>query len=152
MTSSILTLTIALAYFLFFLIFICFLFLLDNIFIYISNVVSFPDPPSPTKKKNKTKTLSLPCSSCSPTHSLLLPGPDILLHWGIESSQDQGPLLSMMTNKAILCYICSWSHGSLHVYSLVGGSGPGSSGGTGWSILLFLLWGCKPFQLLGSFL
>ena len=58
-----------------------------------------------------------PPSPCSPTNSLPLPGPGILLHWGIESSQDQGPLLSMMTNKAILCYICSWSHGSLHVYS-----------------------------------
>jgi hypothetical protein len=26
---------------------------------------------------------------------------------------------------------------------------PGSYGGTGWFILLFLLWGCKPLQLLG---
>ena len=29
------------------------------------------------------------------------------LHWGIELSQDQGPLLPLMTYKAILCYICS---------------------------------------------
>ena len=36
-----------------------------------------------------------------------------------------------MSDKAILCYICSWSHGSLHVYSLVGGLVSGSSGGTG---------------------
>ena len=49
-------------------------------------------------------------------------------------------------------YICGWSHGSLHVYTLVGSLVPGSSGGTGWSILLFLLWGCKPFQLPGFFL
>jgi hypothetical protein len=55
-------------------------------------------------------------SPCSPTHSLLLPGPGIPLHWGIESSQDKGPLLPLMTNKAILCYMCSWSHESLHVY------------------------------------
>ena len=34
-----------------------------------------------------------------------------------------------MSEKAILCYIYSWSHGSLHVYSLVGGLVPGSSGG-----------------------
>jgi hypothetical protein len=27
--------------------------------------------------------------------------------------------------------ICVWSHGSLHVYSLVGGLVPGSSGGRG---------------------
>jgi hypothetical protein len=26
-----------------------------------------------------------------------------------------------MSNKVILCYICSWSYRSLHVYSLVGG-------------------------------
>jgi hypothetical protein len=25
----------------------------------------------------------------------------------------------LMADKAILCYIYSWSHGSLHVYSLV---------------------------------
>jgi hypothetical protein len=56
-----------------------------------------------------------------------------------------------MTHKAILCYICSWNHGSLHVSSLVGGLVPGSSGGTGWFILLFLLLGCKPVQILGSF-
>ena len=41
-----------------------------------------------------------------------------------------------MPNKAILCYICSWSHVSLNVYSLVGGLVPGSSGGSGWLILL----------------
>jgi hypothetical protein len=34
-----------------------------------------------------------------------------------------------MPNKAILCNICSWSQESLHVYSLVGGLVPGSSGG-----------------------
>ena len=38
-----------------------------------------------------------------------------------------------MLNKAILCIICSWSHRSLHVYSLVGGLVPGSSRGLlGW--------------------
>jgi hypothetical protein len=58
----------------------------------------------------------------------------------------------LMSHKAILCYICCWSLESLHVYSLVGGLVPGSSGDTGWFILLFLLWGCKPLQLLGSFL
>jgi hypothetical protein len=33
---------------------------------------------------------------------------------------------------------------------LVDGLVSGSSGGTGWLILLFLLWGCKTLQLLGS--
>jgi hypothetical protein len=31
------------------------------------------------------------------------------------------PLPSVMPDKTILCYISSWSHGSLQVYCLVGG-------------------------------
>jgi hypothetical protein len=65
----------------------------------------------------------------TPTYSLLPPQPGILLHWAIKPSQDQGPLLPMIPDKAILCYLCSWSHESLHVYSLIGGLVPGSSGG-----------------------
>ena len=56
-----------------------------------------------------------------------------------------------MSEMVIFYYICCWSRGSLHVYSLVGGLIPGSSGGIGWYILLFLLWGCKPLQSLGPF-
>jgi hypothetical protein len=112
-------------------------------FIYISNAIPFPGFPSEIP-------LSPPYSPCSPTHTLPLPGPGTPLHWGIEPSQDQGPLLSLMTYKDILCYICSWSHGSLHVYCLVGGLVPGSSGGPGWFILFFL-WGCKPLQPLISY-
>jgi hypothetical protein len=84
-----------------------------------------------------------------PTHSHLpsLAFPTL----GNEPSQNQWPLLPLRANKATLCYMCSWSHGSLHVYSLVGGLVPGSSGDTGWFILLFLLWNCKPLQLLGAF-
>jgi hypothetical protein len=119
-------------------------FLLNIFFIYISNVIPFlislPKPPVPSP------------SHCSPTHLLMLPDPGIPLHRGIEPSQDQGPSLPLMMNRAPFCYICGWSHGSLHVYSLVGDLVPGSSGGTGWFLLLFLLWGCKPLQLLGSFL
>jgi hypothetical protein len=37
----------------------------------------------------------------------------------------------LMSYKAILCYTCNWSHGSLHVYSLVGGLVPGRYGGLG---------------------
>jgi hypothetical protein len=48
---------------------------------------------------------------------------------GIEPSQDQGPLLPLMPDKAILCYLCNWSHGSLPVYTLVGGLVTGNSGG-----------------------
>jgi hypothetical protein len=83
--------------------------------------------------------LFLPLSPCSPINPLPLPGPGIPLHSSTKPLQDQGPLLPWMTDKAILCYICGWSHGSLHVFSLVGGLVSGSSGGTGWFILLFLL-------------
>jgi hypothetical protein len=80
----------------YFFIFIFYTFLLDIFFIYISNVILFPGFPS-------ENPLSPPLSACSPTHPLLLPGPDIPLYWGIEPSQDQGPLLPLMTKKAILC-------------------------------------------------
>jgi hypothetical protein len=56
----------------------------------------------------------------------------------------------LMIEQAILCYICWWSHGSLHVCSLVGGLVPGNSGSTGWFILLFCLWGCKSLHLLNT--
>jgi hypothetical protein len=77
----------------------CFLpFLIAVFFTYISNVIPFPGFPS-------ENSLSYPLSPCSPTHPLLLPCPGIPLHWGIEPSQDQGPLLSLMSNKANLCYV-----------------------------------------------
>jgi hypothetical protein len=75
-------------FFFFFILF--FLFILDIFFIYISNVIPFPGFPS----KNP---LSHSSSPSSPTHPLLLPGPGIPLHWGIEPSQDQGPLLPLMS-------------------------------------------------------
>ena len=56
-----------------------------------------------------------------PTYPLPSHHPSILLCWGIKTSQDQGPPLPLMTDKAIHCYISNWSHGSLRVYSLVGG-------------------------------
>jgi hypothetical protein len=39
----------------------------------------------------------------------------------VKLSQNQESLLQLMSKKAILCYICGWSHGILHVYSLVDG-------------------------------
>ena len=63
-----------------------------------------------------------------PVHPLPPPYSGIPIYWGIEPSQDQGPLLPLMPDKAILCYIRSWSHGSLHVYYWVGGLVPRSSG------------------------
>ena len=68
-----------------------------------------------------------------------IPGPGIPLYWDIEPSQDQGPHLPLMTDQAILCYICSQSRESHHVFSLIDGLVPGSSGVTGQFILYFLV-------------
>jgi hypothetical protein len=95
-------------------------FLLDILFIYILNVIPFPNPPPETLYPIPWP----PASVRVCPHLLLPPCPHIPLHWDIEPSWDQGPLLSLMLDKAILCYIYSWSHGSLHVYSLVGGLYP----------------------------
>lgn len=121
-------------------------FLLDILFIYISNAICFPSFPS-------ENPLSHPTSSCfyegapSPTYPLLPPHPSIPLHWCIKLSQDQGPLLPLMPNEAILCYIGSWSHWLLHVYTLVVGLVLGNSGGRGiWLVVTSVL------QLLQSFL
>jgi hypothetical protein len=63
-----------------------------------------------------------------PIHPLLLPHPGIPLHWDIEPSQDSGPLLPLISDKAIFCYKGGWSHRILHVFSLLGGLVPASSG------------------------
>ena len=105
-------------------------FLLVILFIYISSVIPFPSFAS----TNPLSHFPSPCfyeTASTLIHPLLLHHPIIPLHWVIESSQDQVPLLLLMPDKAIFCYKCSWSHGSLHVYSLVGDLVPGSSGGSG---------------------
>jgi hypothetical protein len=68
-------------------------------------------------------------------HPFLPHHPGILLLWGIEPLQEEGPPIPLIPDKAALCYVCSWSHGTLHVYSLVGGLISGSFGGgclVGW--------------------
>ena len=52
-----------------------------------------------------------------------------------------------MPDKAILYYICNWSH----VYSLIDGLVPVSFGRSVCLILLFFLWVYKPLHLLQSF-
>ena len=115
---------------------------MDILFIYISNVIHITDFPSriPLSHSSYASMRVLPL----PTH---LPPPHCLgipLHWGIKFSQDQGLLLPLMFNKATLCYMCSWKHGLLHVYSLIGDLLSGSSGRgvvvvSGWLILLLYL-------------
>jgi hypothetical protein len=51
----------------------------------------FQNPPTPS-------SLSPPPSPCSPANPLPLPGLGIPLYWGLEPSQDQEPLLPLMTD------------------------------------------------------
>jgi hypothetical protein len=68
-------------------------------FFYISNIIPFPS-------FSFGNPLSHPPSSYfyevapTPTHPLLPPCPGIPLHWSIQPSQDQRPLLPLMFNKA----------------------------------------------------
>jgi hypothetical protein len=131
--------------------FYSFRFLLDIFFIYISNVIPFS---SYSRPQNPLQT-SFPCFSEGvppTTHPFPPPHLSIPIHRGIEPSQDQEPPFLLMPNKAILCYIYGWSHGSPHVYSLFCGLLTLRSGVSGWLILLFFLCGCKSLQLLHSFL
>ena len=99
-----------------------------------------PDFPSAKPPSHPPHLLLLwGCSLIHLTHPLRPHRPGIPPRWSIKPPQDQGPGLSLMPDKAILCYICSWSYSSLHVYSLVGGLVPGSSGESGKLILLFFL-------------
>ena len=92
-----------------------------------------------------------PHSPCSPTYQLLLPCPNFPQRWGIKHSQDQGPLLSLMSHKDILCYICGWSLESLHVYTLVGDLLPASTRSSGWSYCCSFSGAANPFSSLGPF-
>jgi hypothetical protein len=58
-------------------------------------------------------------------HPLLHPHAGIPYTGVSKPSEYQASLLPLMSYKAILCYICGWSHGSLHVYSLVSALVPG---------------------------
>jgi hypothetical protein len=85
------------------------------------------------------------CSSTHPPTPTSLPS--IPLHWDIYQA-----FIGPRTSPPI----DAWQdHPLLHMqleYSFVDGLVPRSSRGSGWLILLFFLWGCKPLQLLQSFL
>jgi hypothetical protein len=92
--------------------------LLIILFIYISTVI----PPSWFPLCKPSIPSPHPCvyeGAPPPTHPLLPHSPKVPLHWGIRPLQEQGPLLPLMPDKTVVCYIFSWSPGSLHVYSLV---------------------------------
>ena len=103
-----------------------FLFLLIFFYLFTIKMLS-PFPVSPLQTPIKSP-FSLFLQGYSPTYPLLPQQPSIPLCWDIEPPQDRGPPLPLMPDKVILCYICDWSHGSLHVYFLVGDLISGSSG------------------------
>ena len=103
----------------------------------------FPVIPPQVPTINPTTSLfSLPFASMRvlihpPNHPLPPQHSSICIYWGMKPPQDKGPSFPLMSDKAILCYLCIWSYGSLPVHSLVGGLVPGSSG---WSSqLMFFL-------------
>ena len=60
--------------------------------------------PHPRKSLYHPPTFCFSKGVPPPTHPLLPPCPCIPLHWDMESSWNQGPLLPLMPDKAILCY------------------------------------------------
>jgi hypothetical protein len=113
--------------------------------IYISNVIHFPIPRSGNPLSNPPTPASIRVFPHPPTHSQL---PALAFPYTGASS--------LHRIKGLSSHKCQQGHTLLHgssrVYSLVGGLAPRRSGGYGWLILLFFLWGCKPLQLLHSFL
>jgi hypothetical protein len=107
------------------------LLLLDIFFIYILNVIPFPGFPS---KKHPPPLF--PLLTNPPIPASLRWYSHTLVHRVFIGQRASPPT----DDQVILCYICSWSHESHHVCSLVGDIVPGSSGVTGEFILLFLLW------------
>jgi hypothetical protein len=96
----------------------------------------FPDPNS--------HPLPLPSAHQPTLYSFL-----VLAYWGIKPSWNQGLLNPLMTDKTILCYICSLSYGSLHVNSLFGGLIPERSRDTGCLYFCSAYGSTKPFRSLG---
>ena len=126
-----------------------FKFLLDIFFIYISNVIPFPGLP-PSRKPSIPSSFPLLQWGCSSTLTPTPPPRPILGH-----------LLSLHRTKDLSSHYCLTRPSSAtyapramgsSMCTLVGVLVPRNSGDTGLFILLFLLWGCKRIQLLGSFL
>ena len=93
------------------------------------NVILFPGFPSRSSISHPPPHTHFYQGAPPPTHPLPPHHSSIPLRWGIKPPQDQGPPLPLTSDKVILYYICIWSQGSLHVYSLVGGLVPGRFGG-----------------------
>ena len=92
-----------------------------------------------------------PCpSSCSPTNPLLLPGPGILLHWEITGKRASPPIDDWHGHPLRYMQLESWDSPSVLFGWLFS---PWELEGY-WFVRLYCCssCGCKPLQLLGSFL
>jgi hypothetical protein len=78
------------------------------------------------------------------------PHPGIPVNWGIEPSWTKGLSSHWCQTRLSSATYVAGVMGPSMCTLWVGGSVPGSSGVSGWLILLFLVWGCKPLQLLES--
>jgi hypothetical protein len=117
--------------------FIFFFFFFKNGYFVYLHFKSYPLSQFPSLPETPYHILPPPASMrvffYSPIHPFPSPCPQFpYTGASIEPSLDQGPLLPLTNDKAILCYICSWSH----VYFFVDGLVPGSPGGSGWLIML----------------
>jgi hypothetical protein len=114
-------------------------FLFDVLFIYISNVTPFPSFPS----GNSLSHLPSP----SPIHPSTLSSPPwyspTLGHRAFTGPRVSPPIYVQQGHPLLHMWPEPWVPPCV---LFVGGSVPGSSGESGWLILLFLLWGCKPLQ------
>jgi hypothetical protein len=78
--------------------------------------------------------LFLFCTFLKFTFQMLSPFP-------VPTPISEAPYPILPPHASMRVFICSWSH----VYSLVDGLAPGSSGRSGW-LILFFLWGCNSFS------
>ena len=123
-----------------------YLFILGILFIYISTVFPFLGLPF----RNPLSHLPSPClydSAHPPTYPLPSSHPGIPLLWDIKNPQIQRPLLPLMSNKVIVCHKCGRIQGSLHVYSLVGGTVPENFRGSGLLTLLLPTSSLRPSSI-----
>jgi hypothetical protein len=125
-----------------------FVFQLDILFLYISNVMPFLSFPCINPHSIPPPPAFMRVLPHLPTQQLSPHCPSIPLHWGIKPSQDQCFSSHWCPTRPSSATYAAGAMGLSNVYSLVGGLVSGSSGGTGWFILFFFLWGCKPLQIL----
>jgi hypothetical protein len=126
-----------------------FTFLLDILFIYISTVIPFPGFSFTNPISHLPPLLLWGCSPTHPpTHSYLN-----VLAFPYTGALSLHRTQGLPSYWCQISYLCSWCHGSLHVYSLVDGLVPGSSSvcvcvGGGW--LVDVVW-CSSYGFANSF-